>query len=119
MTEEYKSIRPEFELFSTKNYSVVCAPVDKRPVIFREIGRLRERTFRMVGEGTNKSTDIDGYDLYFNHLVIWDTEENRIAGAYRIGRGDQILSVHGIKGFYINSLFRLKKKFTPVLSQSV
>jgi len=119
LIEEYESIRQEYELFSTKNYSVVCAPVDKVPEIFQEIGRLREKTFRLVGEGTNKSLDIDRYDLYFDHLFIWDTDENRIVGAYRIGRGDNIIKVYGNKGFYINSLFRLKKSFTPFLSRSI
>jgi putative hemolysin len=119
LTEEYSRVKPDFELFSTKNYSVVCAPTNKIPLIFSEIGRLRELTFRSVGEGTNKSTDIDEYDFYFNHLFIWDTAEKKIVGAYRIGRGDEIMSVYGIKGFYINSLFRIKKSFSSHLNQSL
>jgi putative hemolysin len=119
LKEEFERIRPEFELFSTKNYSVVCAPSEKIPEIFNEIGRLREFTFRKVGEGTNKSTDIDEFDFYFNHLFIWDTGADRIVGAYRIGKGKDILKVYGISGFYINSLFRLRRSFQPVLSQSL
>ncbi len=119
LKEEFERIRPEYELFSTKNYSVVCAPSEKIPEIFNEIGRLREFTFRKVGEGTNKSTDIDEFDFYFNHLFIWDTEADRIVGAYRIGKGKDILDVYGISGFYINSLFRLRRSFQPVLSQSL
>jgi len=119
LTEEFNNIRPEFELFSIKNYSVVCAPTVKIPEIFNEIGRLRELTFRKVGEGTNKSTDVDEYDFYFNHLFIWDTDANRIVGAYRIGKGKEIIAIYGIKGFYINSLFKIRKSFSPVLSQSL
>ena len=119
LIEEFNRIRAEFELFSTKNYSVFCAPTNKIPEIFNEIGRLRELTFRKVGEGTNKSTDIDEYDYYFNHLIIWDTEANRIVGAYRIGTGKEIAEIYGVKGFYINSLFKIKKSFLPVLSQSI
>jgi putative hemolysin len=119
LKEEFDRIRPDFELFSSKNYSVVCAPAEKIPAIFIEIGRLRELTFRKVGEGTNKSTDIDEYDFYFNHLFIWDTEASRIVGAYRIGKGQEIISGYGINGFYINSLFRLKRSFQPVLLQSL
>jgi putative hemolysin len=119
LKEEFERIRNEFELFSTKNYSVICAPAEKIPVIFNEIGRLRELTFRKVGEGTNKSTDIDEYDFYFNHLFIWDNDRDKIVGAYRIGKGKDILRVNGIKGFYINSLFRLKNSFQPILSQSL
>lgn len=119
LKEEFERIRKEFELFSTMNYSVVCAPAEKIPSVFHEIGRLRELTFRNVGEGTNKSIDIDEYDFYFNHLFIWDNERDCIVGAYRIGKGKDILRVNGIKGFYINSLFRLKNSFKPVLSQSL
>lgn len=119
ISEEFHRIRPEFELFTTKNYSVVCAPTQRIPYIFNEIGRLREVTFRKVGEGTNKSYDIDEYDFYFNHLFIWDTDTNKIVGAYRIGKGKDIITIYGIKGFYIDSLFRIKKSFLPILSQSL
>jgi putative hemolysin len=119
LIDEFNTIRAEYELFSTKNFSIVCAPADIIPNIFNEIGRLREITFRDVGEGTNKSIDIDEYDFYYYHLFVWDTDENRLVGAYRIGKGKEIISVYGIKGFYINSLFRIRKKFSPVLSESI
>jgi len=119
LSEEVNSIKGEYELFKTKNYSVLCAPTVAIPNLFNEIGRLREATFREVGEGTNKSTDIDEYDFYYYHLLIWDHDERKIVGAYRIGKGKEILALYGIKGFYIKSLFRLKRKFTPVLSESI
>jgi hypothetical protein len=115
----FRSVRPDYELFTTKNYSAVCAPAEVIPNIFNEIGRLREITFRDVGEGTNKSIDIDEYDFYYYHLFIWDTDENRIVGAYRIGKGKEIIDLYGVKGFYINSLFRIKKSFVQVLSESL
>ena len=119
LSEEVNSIKGEYELFKTKNYSVLCAPTVAIPNLFNEIGRLREATFREVGEGTNKSTDIDEYDFYYYHLLIWDHDERKIVGAYRIGKGKEILALYGIIGFYINSLFRLKRTFTPVLSESI
>jgi len=119
LAEEVRNVRSEYELFTTKNYSVICAPTVAIPNIFSEIGRLREMTFREVGEGTNKCTDIDEYDFYYYHLFIWDNDEKKIVGAYRIGKGKEILALYGIKGFYINSLFRLKKKFTPVMAESI
>lgn len=119
LTDEFNRIREEYELFATKNFSLICAPADIIPNIFNEIGRLREITFRDVGEGTNKSIDIDEYDFYYYHLFIWDIDEQRLVGAYRIGKGKEIISVYGIKGFYINSLFRIRKKFSPVLSESI
>jgi putative hemolysin len=119
LKNEFQRIRSEYELFTTKNYSVICTPTPVIPEIINEIGRLRELTFREVGEGTNKSTDIDEYDLYFNHLFIWDNDADRIVGAYRIGKGKDIANMYGIKGFYINSLFKIKKDFLPVLKESL
>jgi putative hemolysin len=119
LTDEFRKIRPEHELFSIKNYSVICAPTNKIPEIFSEIGRLRELTFRKVGEGTNKSSDIDEYDFYYYHMFVWDTDVNRIVGAYRIGRGNDIAAIYGLKGFYINSLFRIKKEFISLLRESL
>jgi putative hemolysin len=119
LSEEFGRIRKEYELFTTKNYSVVCSPTWVIPAIISEIGRLRELTFREVGEGTNKSTDIDEYDLYYNQLFIWDTDARRIVGAYRIGKGKEIADIYGLKGFYITSLFRIKKGFLPVMRESL
>ena len=72
----------------------------KVPNILNEIGRLRELTFRAVGEGTNRSIDLDEFDLYYYHLFIWDNDTDRIVGAYRVGKGKDIIARYGIKGFY-------------------
>jgi putative hemolysin len=89
------------------------------PSIMTELGRLREETFRDVGEGTNRSIDIDEFDLYYWQLFIWDEEEKRIVGAYRAGKGKEILDRYGVKGFYINSLFKIDEKFSYILEQSI
>jgi|WetSurMetagenome_2_1015567.scaffolds.fasta_scaffold06104_1 putative hemolysin len=119
LAAEFECLREKYELFTTGNYSVVCAPAWVIPRIFNEIGRLRELTFREVGEGTNKSLDIDEYDLYYHHLFIWDMDDKRIVGAYRIGKGFDISSIYGLNGFYINSLFRISRKFLPVMRESL
>lgn len=71
-----------------------------------ELGRLRELTFRQVGEGTGRSRDLDDFDLQYQHIVIWDGAAQRIAGAYRIMRGAQALARRGLAGLYSASLFR-------------
>jgi putative hemolysin len=119
LRSEIDSIRHSCELFRSGNYSVLFAPTRSIPVMIREIGRLREITFRAVGEGTNRATDIDEYDFYYHHLVVWDDEAGGLVGAYRIGKGNEILSQYGVKGFYINSLFRIDKAFEPVLAESL
>ncbi len=107
------------KLFDSSNFEVYCAPSIDIPNIMYEIGRLREITFRAVGEGTNRSMDLDEYDLYYHQLFIWDKEGGKIVGAYRVGLGDDILLRFGVRGFYIHSLFRIRHRFKKVLKQSI
>jgi putative hemolysin len=111
--------KENYLLFNSGNYSVFCIPPGKASNILKEIGRLREITFREVGEGTNKEIDLDEYDLYYEQLFIWNNQEREIVGAYRIGKGQDIINQYGKKGFYINSLFHLKPGIVPVLRQSL
>ena len=74
--------------------------------LLRELGRLRELTFRAVGEGTGKRLDVDPFDAWYEHIVLWDATAQRIAGAYRVARGVSTLAEHGLKGLYTASLFR-------------
>ncbi|MFC2115281.1 GNAT family N-acyltransferase [Bacteroidota bacterium] len=106
-------------LFKIENFNVICVPSVDIPNIMNEIGRLREITFREVGEGTNQQMDIDEYDLYYNQLFIWDDDNRKIVGAYRVGKGKEIMDIYGIRGFYIQSLFRINKKLHSLLSQSL
>ena len=106
-------------LFSHQNYEIYVAEITDIQNIMREIGRLREITFRSEGEGTNRSIDIDEYDMYYNHLFIWDSEASRIVGAYRIGRGADLYQKFKAKGFYLNELFKMDKNMHPILQQSL
>lgn len=109
----------DLKVWSEKNYEVYICPTSDIPNIIKEIGRLREITFREVGEGTNKQTDLDEYDIYYNHLFIWDTDAKMIVGAYRIGNGDEIFYSMGKRGFYIAELFKIRDQFYPVLRKSL
>jgi hypothetical protein len=109
----------EFRVWSEKFYDVYITPTSGIPNVIKEIGRLREITFREVGEGTNKQTDLDKYDIYYNHLFIWDTEQKRIVGAYRIGKGDEIFYSLGKNGFYTAELFKIKNGFNSILLKSL
>ncbi|HTK17901.1 MAG TPA: GNAT family N-acyltransferase [Mucilaginibacter sp.] len=119
LEKEVEPLRENYRVWIEKNYEVFIVPTSTIPNVIREIGRLREVTFREVGEGTNKSVDLDEYDIYYNHLFIWDTDAKVIVGAYRIGLGDEIFYSFGKKGFYINELFKIKEQFTPVLRKSL
>ncbi|MBN1821264.1 MAG: lysophospholipid acyltransferase family protein [Prolixibacteraceae bacterium] len=119
LLKEIQSIKENYTLFNLKNYTVYCTPSRLIPNMLNEIGRLREITFREVGEGTNRSIDIDEFDLYYNQMFIWDDDEDRLVGAYRMGMGQDIIRQYGIRGFYFNSLFRASDEITGILEQSL
>ena len=82
-------------------------------------GRLRELTFRTVEEGTGQAQDLDKYDVYYSHLVLWDDNDLEIVGSYRIGEGHKIMAAKGVEGFYTNSLFNLNAEFQAYLPHSI
>lgn len=84
--------------------------------LLREIGRLRELTFRAVGEGTGQRLDVDVYDSWYEHIVLWDDVATRIAGAYRVARGATVLGERGLAGLYTASLFRYADDAVPRLA---
>ena len=91
----------------------------KSSSVMKEIGRLREYTFRRVEEGTGTKRDTDGFDKYYKHIVLWDDEELEIVGSYRIGEASFISEYFDIKGFYSNSLFEYEEAFKPYLQNSI
>ncbi len=105
--------------FQSKNYEVFFTEASKIPNILHEIGRLREITFREIGEGTNKSIDLDKYDAYYHHLFLWDADTNQLAGAYRMGLGSEIYPKHGIEGFYLTELFRFDSELDDMMKNSI
>ena len=106
-------------LLKSKNYEVYLAAAKDIPNILREIGRLREITFREVGEGTNEAIDLDSFDTYYHHMFLWDDDKKQIAGAYRMGLGSQIFQRYGIDGFYLQDLFRFEPELYKMMSQSI
>jgi putative hemolysin len=106
-------------LLQSKNYEVFLATAKDMPFILQEIGRQREVTFRAIGEGTNKSIDLDSFDEYYHHLFLWDDEDKAIVGAYRMGMGSEIFDKYGIDGFYLQDLFRLEPELYEMMSQSI
>jgi putative hemolysin len=87
--------------------------------VMREIGRLRELTFRKVGEGTGARRDLDAYDPHYEHLVLWDTKTLRIVGAYRLGHGERLISERGMSGLYTSSLFHYSPALESRLAQGL
>ena len=120
MINEINTLREnDCRLLESKNYEVFFAKAKDMPNVLHEIGRLREITFREVGEGTNESTDIDSYDKYYRHMFLWDSDAQKIAGAYRMGLGSEIYPKYGIDGFYLTDLFRFEPELYDMMHNSI
>ena len=120
MRSEVKDLRAkDHRLLESKNYEVYLAPAANIPNILREIGRLREITFREIGEGTNRAIDLDKFDRYYHHLFLWDREAECLAGAYRMGLGRDVYEAYGINGFYLQDLFRFEPELHKMMSHSI
>ncbi|UZO81961.1 lysophospholipid acyltransferase family protein [Aquimarina sp. ERC-38] len=109
----------KMRLLSSKNYEVFLVKKENVPNILYEIGRLREITFRAIGEGTNKAIDLDIFDEYYHHMFLWDSKAKKIAGAYRMGMGADIYRQKGIDGFYLQKLFRFEPELHNMMSKSI
>lgn len=101
---------------SRSGYEVYLANYLQIPNLIREIGRLREVTFRSIGEGSGKAMDIDEYDTYYRNLFIWDTKNKKIVGGYRMGFGTKLKEMDH---FYIHSLFEITEAAHPILQNSI
>lgn len=119
LTAEVDKLRSsESKLSTSKNYEVYLVEANQIPNILHEIGRLREVTFREIGEGTNNEIDLDKYDEFYKHMFLWDFESNTLVGAYRMGFGKEIFEKDGIEGFYINTLFKIEPELYTMMKSS-
>ena len=108
------------KLFEVSNYQCYLAEYDEIPVAMIELGRRREEAFRATGEGSNQAIDVDDYDKYYKHLILWDAKRKRIAGGYRLGIGQEIFEKYeGIEGFYTSSLFTYNPSFESTLRTTI
>ena len=107
------------QLLESKSLFVFLAKYETIPNILQEIGRLRETTFREIGEGTNKSIDLDEYDTFYQHMFLWDDIAKKVVGAYRMGIGNEIFEARGVDGFYINTLFKIEPELNKMMKSSI
>lgn len=110
LVHDIAALPPEQLLTESSEFAVYAARAVEMPHLLEELGRLREITFRAAGEGTGKSTDLDQFDNYYWHLLLWNKQKQEIAGAYRAGSTDEIIRAHGIKGLYTNTVFRYDER---------
>jgi putative hemolysin len=106
LAEEIADLPATNLLVDSTDFAVYVAEASQTPRLLLEVGRLRELTFRGVGEGTGKSRDLDNFDDYYSHILLWNKSKREIVGAYRAGHTQQILRERGLDGLYTNTLFR-------------
>lgn len=119
MELEISSLPEKHVLAESGALKVYYAHARQIPRLLQEIGRLREVTFRAVGEGTGKAVDIDLYDAYYWHLFIWNNETKEVVGGYRLGCADDILNKYGKKGLYSHSLFKYSRRLLKSINPAI
>ena len=116
---DISQLGPDHRLLQSGRFDVYCAPASRLGGVMLEIGRLRELTFRSVGEGTGNAIDLDRFDDHYLQLFVWDREAATIAGAYRLGPVDSIVATHGAGGLYTSTLYwydeRLLSRLGPAI----
>lgn len=122
--EERKQLRREIrqcELLGTTNdgKQIYLYHYQTDSAIMREIGRLRELSFRAVGEGTGKRRDTDHYDAYYQHIILWDEQELEIVGSYRIADAKRIINEHTIDGLYSSTLFNYETNMDRIFERGL
>jgi putative hemolysin len=120
LIQEVDALRTTGKLLSSqKEFEIFCFRKEEAPMLMREVGRVREITYRAAGEGTGTEIDLDEYDDWYDQLVIWNWERTELVGAYRLARTDEILKNQGREGLYTYSLFRFDPKMFEEVSPAL
>ena len=116
---EIEQLSPERVVAQNEDFTVCLAGSNQIPNTLREIGRLRELTFRDVGEGTGRELDLDEFDSYYQHLVLWNVRDKQIAGGYRLIATPDVLPMRGVKGLYTSTLFHYQPEFFEQIGPAI
>jgi putative hemolysin len=119
LAREVAWLPPEQRLVEAGDYRVYVAGAKQIPIVLREIARLREVTFRAVGEGTGGAWDMDAFDRFYQHLFVWNEKKSEVVGAYRLGLTDKILAQYGLGGLYTSTLFKYEWTLIGQLSPAI
>lgn len=119
LAAEVAGLGPAARLLESGDHAVLLLRGDEAPALLRELGRLRELTFRAVGEGTGRARDLDRFDLDYLHLVVWSRARRAILGAYRLGPTDELLRRGGPDAVYTRTLFRWDRRLLERLGPAL
>src|ERR1700733_803419 len=119
LQNEIDSLPSNRRLTENTEFAVYHATAREIPNLLLEVGRVRELTFRRAGEGTGKRRDLDSFDAYYWHVLLWSKTKRELVGGYRAGSTSEILAERGLAGLYTSTLFRydesLFQKLGPAL----
>jgi putative hemolysin len=116
---EIAALPVEQKLLKSGDFDIFTFTAEQAPNLLQEIGRLREITFREVGEGTGRSIDLDRFDQNYTHLCMWNRGKRELVGAYRLGRVGELLQEKGVAGLYTLTLFDFKPQLLERLQNSL
>jgi putative hemolysin len=116
---DLKALPADRCIAQNQEFAVYMAQAPEIPHLIQEVGRKREVTFRLAGEGTGKRADLDRYDRYYWHLLLWNKAKDELVGAYRAGNTAEIISRYGRDGLYTSSLFRYDRRLFEKLGPAL
>lgn len=119
LAEEITNLPSDRCLTENSEFAVYVGMASEMPQLLLEVGRMRELTFRRAGEGTGKSRDLDSFDRYYWHVLLWHKAKKELVGAYRAGSTKEILADHGINGLYTGTLFRYDQRLFEKLGPAL
>jgi putative hemolysin len=119
LAEEIESLPDDQCLAVSGDLAVYLGTAREIPQLLREVGRLREQTFRAAGEGTGKTRDLDPFDDYYSHLLLWNKTKHELVGGYRAGNTAEILAERGVSGLYTSTLFRFDERIFQKLGPAL
>lgn len=111
LSAELGGLPPEALLLEEGSYALYAAQGREIPETLREIGRLRELTFRAAGEGTGRDLDTDDFDAAYQQIILWHRETHEIIGCYRLAFSDTLAERDGLRALYTRTLFRFDERF--------
>lgn len=110
LAAEVENLPAEQQLAAYNRFATYWATQSQAPLAVREIRRLREETFRLLDEGSGMPEDGDDFDSTYIHLFVFDRENQRVIGAFRMGRSDQLLA-SGLDNLYLSRMFHFAEGF--------
>src|SRR5215469_17137637 len=119
LAAEIASLPADRCLAENSELAVYLGMANEIPNLLLEVGRLREATFRRAGEGTGKARDLDSFDGYYWHVLLWHKTKHELIGAYRAGSTKQILTERGVAGLYTSTLFRYDERLFEKLGPAL